>query len=339
MPAVSAGASATDVRVDGDVFELSRNGGAHHAHGGHNGFGRRNWQAVEAGPAQATVSLHSPDGEEGYPGAVTMRCTVSLADGWLWIELTAQSDRPTPFNPLHHGYFNLDGTGTIAGHRLTIPASTRLEWAEDNCPTGRFVPVEGALDFRHPRTSDPAVGYDISYMLDEKPGDAPRFAGLVESTSGDLAMEVWTTEPGLHFYDGFKLDVPVPGHGGVAYKPRHGLCLEPTRFSDAPNQPAFPDTILRPGAPYRQRTGFRFVPGDGQGYRIGALGSASTPTPSRFAGHLSPARRGKGKALPQRERVSSLGSSPPSSGGEVVGEADRSGGRPTHRQSPRGGRG
>lgn len=245
--------------LDGEMIQLSRNAGEHHVHGGHIGFGRRNWRAVEAGRSHATLGLISPDGDEGYPGALSVFCTIRLDGAWVWIDLEATADKPTPVNLIHHGYFNLDGRGTVAGHRLTIMAQELVETASDGLPTGRFIPAKGVFDFRDRRDIDPTLPYDVSYRLHPVFGEAPRCAARLESAAGDLAMEVWTSEPGLHLYDSHKLDVPVPGLGGERYGVRHGICLEPTRFSDAPNHPAFPETILRPGETYRQRTGLRFV--------------------------------------------------------------------------------
>jgi aldose 1-epimerase len=239
--------------LDGTLVQLTRNAGAHHVHGGARGFGRRNWQVADHGPAHLRLTLTSPDGDEGYPGTLTATVDYALRDGWLWCRATAETTAPTPVNLLFHSYFNLSGGVDIADHLLTIPAAEMVETGPDGLPTGAFVPVAPPFDFRTPRRLDATVAHDVSFRLSDRPAKQPRPAATLQA--GGVTLDLWTTEPGLHLYDGHKLALPVPGLDGRRAGPRAGLCLEPTRFSDAPNQPGFPDTILRPGQTYIQQTG------------------------------------------------------------------------------------
>ncbi len=247
------------VKIGGQIHQLTRNTpDGHHVHGGTCGFGKRNWTLASCTETSATFALISPDGEEGYPGQLNARTTYRLARNCLEVELEATSSAATPVNLLHHSYFNLDGEGTIAGHRLRVDAERRAEVCAAGLPTGAFVPVDGAYDFRKFRCPDPAHAYDTSYLLNGETGTCRPVAELV-SSSGDLRMEVWTNEPALHFYDGSKLSVPVSGLDDRPLPSRSGLCLEPTRMSDAPNMPGFPNATLSPGETYRQISRFVFT--------------------------------------------------------------------------------
>lgn len=239
--------------LDGAPVQLTRNAGAHHVHGGTQGLGKRNWQVAAHGPAHVQLTITSPDGDEGYPGTLTATVDYTLRDGWLWCRAAAETSAPTPVNLLFHSYFNLSGAADITGHLLTIPAGEMVETGPDGLPTGRFVPVAAPFDFRTPRPLDPTVAHDLGFRLLDRPAAQPCHAATLQA--GGVTMDLWTTEPGLHLYDGHKLGLPVPGLDGRCAGPRAGLCLEPTRFSDAPNQKAFPDTILRPGQIYVQQTG------------------------------------------------------------------------------------
>lgn len=246
--------------IDGHAFSLARNlEGRHHSHGGFLGLGRRNWRFLEVTKTSAMLEVVSPDGEEGYPGALVLRCRYEVSALGISVELTATSDAPTPVNILHHSYFNLDGAGQIDGHTLQIGAKDWLEADADGLPTGRLMAVAGSgMDFSQPRllTSDERI--DTSFVLAPVPREEPVHAATLTSSCRDLAMHVATTEPGLHFYNGYAAAAPVPGLDGRPHLPSSGLCLEATRFNDAVNIPAFGDVVLRPGRTYRQKTEFAF---------------------------------------------------------------------------------
>lgn len=239
--------------LDGNVHQLTCNeAGGTHLHGGACGFGRRNWRLVDVAPQAVTLAYDAADREEGYPGSLSATCTYRIpADGVLEIRLEATCDRPTIINLATHSYFNLDSGGQIAGHRLEIQADRYLPVDSRKVPTGEIADVTGTpFDFRRAR----AVGdypYDHAFVLaGGTPAVPRRVARLVGERSG-IAMALETTEPALQVYDGRNLKAGPHG-------PRAGLCLEPQRFPDAPNQPAFPSAVLRPGETYRQITRYRF---------------------------------------------------------------------------------
>lgn len=254
--------------LDGQVYQLALNeNGRTHLHGGNHGFGQRIWRLEELTEESVSLSLLSPDGEEGYPGRVTARCTYRLSGPTqLSIELSATTDAPTIINLATHSYFNLAGRGDIRDHRLQIDATRFTPVDGDLIPTGELRPVAGTVfDFRNLRPirlGDPPALYDHNFVIDLAPTDVPRRVARVEAPDSSLALEVWSTEPGLQFYDGAKIAVPVPGLGGRRYGPFSGLCLEPQCFPDSPNQAGFTDTVLRPGQTYRQTTEYRFSLGD-----------------------------------------------------------------------------
>ncbi|MDR7126361.1 aldose epimerase family protein [Pseudotabrizicola sp. 4114] len=246
--------------IDGIQSPLSRNlGGRHHSHGGVIGLGKRNWQLLDTGESWVTFGLHSPDGDEGYPGALDVTCRYDVGDLSLAVTIDAQVTMPSPVNFLHHSYFNLDGKGLIHDHRLQILADQVMEFDADGLPTGRILPVaESRFDFRTPRPIPRPAHYDASFVLDGGVMAQPRIAGRLFSGDGLLTMDVRTTEPGLHFYSGFAAKAPVHYLDGRPCVAETGLCLEATRFNDAMNQPGFGDVIVRPDRPYHQRTEFHF---------------------------------------------------------------------------------
>ena len=254
--------------LDGQHLQLTRNqAGKHHLHGGYRGFGKRPWTVLAQAAGSVTLALVSPDGDEGYPGTLTAVCRYRLRDSaTLRVELAAITDAPSPVNLVHHSYFNLDGGGDILQARLMIDADHYTPVDADLIPSGEIAAVAGTVfDFRRLRPIGHWVGsepvpYDHNFVLRRSPQDSAglsRAARLV-AASGDLAMEVWTTEPGLQFYSGGKVTTAIAGHHGMPYGPFAGLCLEPQRFPDAPNHAHFPDAILRPGTVYRQVTEYRF---------------------------------------------------------------------------------
>ena len=248
--------------LDGTPFQLSRNENGNHLHGGFSGFSHKVWSIESATERAAKLSLVSPAGEEGYPGTLSATCRYSIeGDRCLRVALTAVTDAPTIVNLATHSYFNLDGAGDILRHRLEIPAGAYLPTDAAGIPTGELRPVDGTpFDFRTLRAVQPASGqrYDNSYVLPPSEGGV-RKAARLESTSADIGMEVWTTEPGIQFYDAATMR-PMPGRGGRSYGPYSALCLEPQRFPDSPNRSGFPDCALYPGQTYRQITEYRFDP-------------------------------------------------------------------------------
>lgn len=258
--------------LDGKSHQLTLNTPPHHLHGGDRGFSRMVWNAeavTAAGSPGVRFTLVSPDGDQGYPGTLKVTVVYTLAPkGELRIDYAATTDRATPVNLTHHGYFNLAGAGTgdVLGHALELATSHYTPLDEKKIPTGQVAPVEGTpFDFRRPTEignrmkTDPEVadGYDLSYPLDGADGSLRRAATLSESASG-RTMEVWTTEPAIVLYTGNYLDGTVRGKGGAIYRKHAGVCLETAHLPDSVNQPKFPSIILRPDQTYRQTCVYRF---------------------------------------------------------------------------------
>jgi len=247
--------------LDGTTYQVSRNENVvNHLHCGFDGFSSNVWSIDAVTQSALDLVLVSRDGEEGYPGTLTARCRYSIEDGrTLRIALSAVTDAPTIVNLATHSYFNLDGAGSILGHRLAIPADRYLPATSAGIPTGEFRSVGGTpFDFRTRRDlrppDMPVQRYDNTYVLAPSEGDI-RQAARLENTS--VALEIWSTEPGIQFFDGGTMR-SMPGRAGVMYGPYSGLCLEPQRFPDSPNQSGFTDCTLRPGETYRQTTEYRF---------------------------------------------------------------------------------
>jgi len=249
--------------LDGRTYQLDRNFRArHHLHGGVAGLGKRVWDLVDAAEDAATFRIVSPDGDGGYPGRVEVRARFTLVPpATLRISYEARTDAPTIVNLAHHSYFNLDGRPDCLGHSLEIAADAYLPVNDTLIPTGEMAPVEGTpFDFRRPRAiGDSGLDYDHNFCLAPARRSFPAFAARATGSDGNIALEVWTTEPGLQFYDGAKLDVPVPGLDGRRYGRNAGFCLEPQIWPDAPNRPGFPSAVLLPGGTYAQTSEFRFA--------------------------------------------------------------------------------
>jgi aldose 1-epimerase len=247
----------------GQTYHLDRNEGPQTTlHGGSQGFARRIWQMADLTENSVTLALTSPDGDQGFPGTLTATCTYSITDHQLTVQFTATTDRPTPVNLAQHAYFNLDGGPDISDHSLQICADAYTPTGPDQIPTGSILPVAGTIfDFRQPKSLVPLErAFDHNFVLPPRPSTAGPLqpaAQLVSRKSG-IRMQVATTKPGLQFYSGNLVNVPVPGHGGRTYGPSAGLCLETQYFPDSPNQPGFPDSILYPANIYAHRTTFSF---------------------------------------------------------------------------------
>ncbi len=247
--------------LDGREYAVTPNHGPnqrHHIHGGAVGLGKRLWE-MEADAAGNAVHLryHSPDGEEGYPGAVDFAVTYRLEGGRLTCEMAGAPDRPTPINLAHHAYFNLGGGGTVRDHVLWIDAAEYTPLDAESIPTGAIAPVEGThLDFREPRSiadSDPdRVGIDNNYVLRADRDPAAPAAWATCPRTG-RRIEIRTDQPGMQIFNAATMTVGAPGHDGERYGPFAGLCFEAQHFPDAMNHPEWPSIVRTPETPYRQR--------------------------------------------------------------------------------------
>ncbi|MEP4078187.1 aldose epimerase family protein [Haloferula sp.] len=270
--------------LDGKDYDLAANndpaGIPCHLHGGNKGFSHVIWHAEPAADGRSiTFSYLSKDGEEGYPGNLTARVTFSLTDeGELVWEATATTDAPTVVNLISHSYWNLsdDHSTPITDHELTLFADSYLPTTPGMIPLGEPAPVEGTpMDFTRPhvigeRIEDDfealklGIGYDHCWVLSGSRKDGVALAARLKDPKSGRVLEVLTNQPGLQFYsanwvckDDFSGDNP-PGKGGLAYGSRGACCLETQGFPDAPNQPAFPSAVLRPGETYQHLLIHRF---------------------------------------------------------------------------------
>ena len=261
--------------LDGVEYNmLAINNGENHLHGGLKGFDKVVWDDESVWrPNGVGVKLRylSKDGEEGYPGNLQATVTYLLTnDNELRIEYLAATDKATPVNLTHHGYFNLTGgERDILGHLLTLNANAFTPVDKGLIPTGELPAVKGTpMDFTKATAIGARIGkdyeqlkfgggYDHNWVLKRKDKGLSGAARVYEPTTGRI-MEVSTTEPGIQFYSGNFLDGTITGKEGKVYKHRWGFCLETQHYPDSPNKPHFPSTILRPDEKYETTTVYRF---------------------------------------------------------------------------------
>jgi aldose 1-epimerase len=257
--------------LDGVSYQLplNENGRTALHGGGVSGLGKSPWVMLHRDAASVVFAHHAVDGHSGYPGALTVTCRITLAPpATLRLDLWAVTDAPTVINLCHHGYFNLDGSADVLGHKLMVRANLYAPVDADHVPNGTLAPVAGTpLDFRRLRAlaAPDRLPLDNTYLLRrertdvaQEPGFTLAHAATLVAPRTALAMECWTTEPALQVYDGHKLAVAVPGLDGATYGACAGIALEPQHVPDSPNLPHFPSTVLRPGEVYRQVTEYRF---------------------------------------------------------------------------------
>jgi aldose 1-epimerase len=264
--------------LDGKTYQLTKNDGANSLHGGTDGFDRRMWEIVEVsdsgGLAKVALRLVSPDGDQGYPGTLTVTTTYTLdGEGALTIDLEAATDAPTIVNLTNHALFNLAGEGSSGGaltHRFTVHAQHYTPVDETLIPTGGLRPVAGTpFDFTSPRVLDDVVrdgrdpqivigrGIDHNFALDAGKTAEPKLAARLEDPRSGRVLEVLTTEAGIQVYTGNFLDGTLVGKNRHVYRMGDGIALEPQVFPDTPNQPAFGSARVDPGKPYHHRMVYR----------------------------------------------------------------------------------
>ena len=258
--------------LDGKEYPLAKNdNGVNHLHGGNTGFDKKLWTVERQTENAVTLSLTSPDGDEGYPGTLDVKVTYTLADGGLEIAYEAVTDRATLCNLTNHTYFNLSGhnSGPVADQLIQVLAGRYTPTVPGSIPTGALAPVDGTpMDLREPTAigahiDEPfcqlrmAGGYDHNWAADGWDRTLRTIARAWSPKTG-ISMAVETSLPGVQFYAGNYLDGCPAGKGGAAYDKRWGFCLETQYFPDSPNHDSFPSCVLRPGEVYRHTTAYRF---------------------------------------------------------------------------------
>jgi aldose 1-epimerase len=258
-------------RINGHEYQLSNNIGIGCLHGGYQGFDKKFWEA-EILPEENGVAFtySSKDGEEGFPGNLSAVVTYRVIDNALHIEYSATTDKASPVNLTSHSYFNLSGGNdeNILNHKLKINASRIVEVGEGYVPTGKLKGIENSeLDFTSPRKisngNGEGNGFDYSWVVNPSTSlrtkdELTEAVSLMHEESG-RRMTVYTTQPAIHFYSGHLLDGQMQDtKKGKEYGKYAGLCLEAQHFPDSPNHPEFPNTIVKPGELYREKTVYSF---------------------------------------------------------------------------------
>lgn len=253
--------------IDGVNYQLAANDGKNHLHGGVKGFDKVLWNAAIISDTVPSLMLSyvSKDGEEGYPGNLSVNVQYTLTDkDELMIEYNATTDKATPVNLTNHSYFNLTGdvNNTILDHILSITADNYTPVDSTLITTGEIAKVTGTpFDFSTAKKIGRDInlvkgGYDHNWVLNKNGASFEKVAVLSDSTSG-RSMEVYTTEPGLQFYTGNFLDGTFINRDGKHINQHTALCLETQHYPDSPNKPNFPSTILKPGEKYHTITMYK----------------------------------------------------------------------------------
>lgn len=261
--------------LEGKKYVLAQNNGPNNLHGGPVGFDRRVWDAQEIrepGSVGIGLSYVSKDGEEGFPGNITVTVTFMLTrSNELKISYTATTDKTTIVNCTNHSYFNLagEGSGDVLGTVVTINADRFTPVDKDLIPTGELKGVAGTpMDFNKPVTIGARIniadeqlgfggGYDHNWVLKNPAGLALFPAATAHDPASGRFLEVLTSEPGVQMYSGNFLDGTIIGKSGKPYVRRGGFCFETQHYPDSPNQPEFPSTALKPGDVYKTETIYR----------------------------------------------------------------------------------
>jgi len=246
--------------------ELQANEGEKQLHGGPDGFGSRFWSCQTTELPDAVLvdyRLHSPDGDQGYPGAVDVVVQYKVLASEVQLSFSAVSSADTPLSLTNHAYWNLSGAlqSTVLTQQLWLAASHYLALDSDQLPTGEVRAVSDVMDFRISKTIGQDIGlvpggYDHYFVLNQgRSAELP--AAILRDPQSGRTLQLFTDQPGIQFYSGNFLDSRLPGQNGQLIRQYAALCLEPHGYPDAPNQPDFPSVLLRKGETYRHLTRFR----------------------------------------------------------------------------------
>lgn len=262
------------ITVDGTEYDLPKNNFGHTLHGGNNGFNKQVFDASQPNEQTVELTYVSKDGEEGFPGNLTTKVTMTLTDNnAIDIQYEASTDKETVVNLTNHSYFNLSGNpeNTILDHLLTINADGFTPVDSTYMTTGEIADVEGTdMDFRTPTKVGERIdnfeydqlkngnGYDHNWVLNTD-GDINQIAATVYDPTTGIELEVYTDEPGLQVYSGNFLDGSITGKNGTVYNKRTAICLETQKYPDSPNKPDWPSPYLKPGEEYTSRCIYKFL--------------------------------------------------------------------------------
>ena len=259
--------------LDGQTYRLAVNNGPNHLHGGIKGFNAVVWDVQVIDHQTLELTYVSPDGEEGYPGTLTVKMTYRLTDHHaVEISYEAHTDRPTILNLTNHSYFNLSGAGdpSIYDHLLTLNADTYLPTDDTAIPYGEPAPVAGTpMDFRTAHPIGERIeadfqqlifgkGYDHTYILNRHNGGPAWFGARAMSPRTGIIMDVYTSEPGIQLYTGNWMTGEFHGKYGYRYPFRSAFCLETQHYPDSIHQPTYPPVVLYPGQTFQSQTIYRF---------------------------------------------------------------------------------
>jgi len=258
--------------LEGVEYHLAINNGPNNLHGGIKGFNAVVWDARQLDGQTLELTYLSKDGEEGFPGNLQVKAIYHLTDdNALEISYEATTDKTTILNLTNHSYFNLSGEGDpyIGDHKLQINADYYLPASDVAIPLGKREEVEGTpFDFRSEHTIGERIdedaiqmvygnGYDHNFILNPSEQDLVFCAKAVSPKTG-VAMEIFTTEPGVQLYTGNYLDGSFTGKNGHSYPKRSAFCLETQHFPDSIHHPDFPSVVLKPEDKFRSKTVYKF---------------------------------------------------------------------------------
>lgn len=260
--------------IDGDSIQLPTNNFGHCLHGGPKGWQYQVYEGQLVNDSVITMTMHSPDGDQDFPGAVTATVTYTLtSDNALDIKYEATTDKKTVINMTNHSYFNLSGDPSqpATDHILYVNADTYTPVDSTYMTTGEILPVKDTpMDFTTPKAVGQDIdkfefeqvkngnGYDHNWVLNTN-GDITQLAAKLTSPTSGISLEVYTNEPGIQVYSGNFLDGTLSGKKGIIYNQRASVCLETQHYPDSPNKPEWPSVILEPGQTYESECIFKFT--------------------------------------------------------------------------------